>query len=220
LVRPVWQRVAVAAAAIVLLASGVISFSPTARRAVADFLGLRGVRIHIVPSPPSPPVRSLGQGLDLGGRVTLAEARSRVSYHVFVPTAADVGSPDEVYVLATRLGDQVSLVYRARAGLPNASETGAGLLVTEFRALIERGFIEKMVGPGSTVETVRVNGHPGLWIAGSPHAIAYVGPDGQSLSDSVRLAGNVLVWEQGPVTIRIESQLTKAEALRIAQSVR
>ena len=29
--------------------------------------------------------------------------------------------------------DQVSLVYRSRAGLPKASETGVGLLVNEFR---------------------------------------------------------------------------------------
>jgi hypothetical protein len=34
----------------------------------------------------------------------------------------------------------------------------------------------------------------------------------------VRLAGNVLLWESGGVTYRIESTLSKAEAIAIAES--
>jgi hypothetical protein len=220
LVRPVWQRVAVAAAAVLVLAGGILPFSPSARRAVADFLGLRGERIKVVRTPPSAPIRPLGDGLDLGERLTLAQARARVSYRVFVPGAAELGSPDEVYLLRSDLGEQVSLVYRSRTGIPQASTTGVGLLVNEFRGRVEQRFIEKFIGPGATVEAVQVNGHPGFWIEGQPHAILYVGPNGEPIPDTVRLAANVLVWEQGDVTIRIESLLTRGEALRIAESVR
>src|SRR5206468_6800824 len=42
---PAWQPVAVALIVLVALLSGTLAFSPSARRAVADWLGLRGVRI-------------------------------------------------------------------------------------------------------------------------------------------------------------------------------
>ena len=72
LIRPAWQRVAVAAIGLVILASGILTFSPSTRRAVADFLGLGGVRIHRVPTPPPATIRPLGEGLDQGLR-TLAD---------------------------------------------------------------------------------------------------------------------------------------------------
>ena len=65
-----------------------------------------------------------------------------------------------------------------------------------------------------------MNGSPGFWIAGAPHAILYVAPNGEPIPDTVRLAANVLVWKRGAVTVRIESLLTKEQALRVAQSVR
>lgn len=36
----------------------------------------------------------------------------------------------------------------------------------------------------------------------------------------MRLAGNILIWEQGNLTLRLESDLPKGEALRIAESMR
>src|SRR2546426_2855129 len=45
--RTVWARAAAVAAIVALLTAGVLTFSSPARRAVADFLGLRGERIHV-----------------------------------------------------------------------------------------------------------------------------------------------------------------------------
>jgi len=42
---------------------------------------------------------------------------------------------------------------------------------------------------------------------------------GRPIPETVRLAGNVLVWQQGDVLIRSESALPLDRALRIAQSV-
>ena len=67
---------------------------------------------------------------------------------------------------------------------------------------------------------MRVNGEPGFWIAGDFHEVLYLDANGESIADSVRLAGNVLLWEQGDLTLRLESALTKSEALRIARSIR
>jgi hypothetical protein len=38
--------------------------------------------------------------------------------------------------------------------------------------------------------------------------------------ETIRLAGNVLLWERGELTLRIESGLTKEGAVRVAASVR
>jgi hypothetical protein len=37
-------------------------------------------------------------------------------------------------------------------------------------------------------------------------------------SEQVRLAGNVLLWERGTRTLRLEADISKEEALRIAES--
>jgi hypothetical protein len=217
--QPALARAAVAVAVAVAIFAGTMAFSPTARRAVAGWLGLRGVKIEVVPSPtlsrsPTP----LGFGLDLGTRVTLSEAQEAVPFPILVPAA--LGPPDEVYLRIGFIQDQVTLLYRARSDLPRASTTGAGLLLTEFRATIDRELIEKKVALSSTrIDPVVVNGGPGYWIEGA-HDIYLLGPDGEPIGDSVRLAGNVLLWEQGDVTLRIEADITKEQALAIAATVR
>jgi hypothetical protein len=60
---------------------------------------------------------------------------------------------------------------------------------------------------------------PGYWLTGAPHVISYVDADGVVVDETVRLAGNVLLWEQDGVTFRIESLLSRAEALEIASSL-
>jgi hypothetical protein len=232
-VRPSWQALAAAAVSVAVLTSGILLFSPTARRAVAGWLGLRGVQIVVTsPSPPRPTASSttsptppppLGGNLDLGRPVTLSQALSLVPYRVLLPTVSELGSPDEVYVRFLQPNvEQVSLVYRARPGFPRAATTGAAVLVTEFQAAIDEQFLVKKILPGGgvTLQSVRVNGEPGFWIAGDLHEVLYLDANGESIVDSVRLAGNVLLWEQGDLTLRLESALTKSEALRIARSVR
>ncbi len=213
-----WQRVVAVAAAVVVLAGGLIAFSPGARRAVADFLGLRGVRIKVQPSPlPSP--GPLGQELQLGEPTPLAAAQTRVPFRVLVPTDPGIGVPQAYLGFAFPDG-QVSLVYPVGPQLPLSSETGVGMLLTEFQAQVDRQYIEKFIQSDVSIEAVTVNGDPGFWISGGPHEIVYLAPNGAQIPDTLRLAGNVLLWQHGDVTLRIESALSKADALRIAESVR
>lgn len=211
-----WVAVAAAVVAFALVLSGVLVLSPSARRAVAGWLGLGGVRVEVTPtvSPPAP----LGEELFLGDRMTLGEAEEEVSFDILLP---DLGPPDEVYVSSPLPDGLVSLVYAARPGLPAAPETEVGLLLVEIRASLgDEAFIHKVVGPGTTVEPVTVNGGRGFWLSGEPHVVLYLDADGRPIEDSVRLAGDVLLWEQGDVTLRLESALSKEEALRIAETVR
>ena len=53
------------------------------------------------------------------------------------------------------MGPRVDMVYRARPGLPVSSNTGAGMLITEFRA-VASPYIEKSAGAGAKVERLTV----------------------------------------------------------------
>jgi hypothetical protein len=214
---PAWQRAAVALVVLVALLSGVLALSPAARKAVAGWLGLRGVKIEVVPSLSPPP--PLGRNLVLGVPVTLPEAQASVPFRILVPTASGLNQPDEIDLIKSFGTGRVSLLYRARPGFPAASATGVGLLLTEFEAAPDESFIEKKLSPaGTKLEGVTVNGEPGFWIEGV-HELFYVRPDGSPIRDTVRLAGNVLLWQRGSVTLRIEANITMAEALAIAESV-
>jgi hypothetical protein len=213
---PAWQRAAVAVLALVVLVSGALAFSPSVRKAVAGWLGIRGVKIEVTPSLPPVP---LGRNLVLGPPVSLARAQAAVPFRILLPSAPGVGMPDEVDLIQSISTGQVSLLYRARPGLPAATRTGVGLILTEFEARAETTFIEKkLVLAGNNVESVTVNGEPGFWIEGA-HELIYLGPDGEQITSRTRLAGNVLLWQHGSVTLRVEADITKLQALAIADSV-
>ena len=63
-------------------------------------------------------------------------------------------------------------------------------------------------------------GGPGVYLSGAPHEVLFETATGQVRTDRVRLAGNVLVWQQGQLTIRIEGTRTLAQALALARSLR
>jgi hypothetical protein len=214
-----WRRLAVAGLAAVLLAAAVLVASPGTREAVARRLGLRGVGVELGGPPPPTVTTRPGQRLDLGlgERVTLAEARRRVGFPVLVP--AGFREPAAVYVdRATPPGGRVDLVYRARPGLPASPFTDVGLLVTEFRGQPSPEFIKKTTVFGM-VEEVRVGGEPGYWFSGEPHFFSYQDSRGNLREERTRLAGNTLIWQRGELTLRIEGQITRQEALRIAESM-
>jgi hypothetical protein len=236
---PVWagwftrRRLAVALLMLLLLAGSWLALTPGALTAVAERLGLRGVTIEFVPAVPTPtpsptpaatpaptatPV-PVGARLSLGRAVSLAEARQRAAYPVAVPALAELGAPDEVYVEDTTAGRPVALVYRPRPGWSAAPETGVALLLVQLQGALEPQFFGKGLGPESRLEEIELNGRRAFWIEGRPHFIFIRDPNGVMRDETVRLAGNVLLWEDGPVTYRLEGAPTKADALRVAASM-
>jgi hypothetical protein len=210
-----WMRVAVAGVAVVVTATAVLTFSPASRDAIADWLGIRGARIERRVTPPS----NVGTTLNLGARVSLAEARREIAFDVLLPAPDRFGPPDEVYVGSAPSGGRVTLLYRSGPDLPPAAPTGVGLLLTEFRAEIDEGFINKFVVNGGELDEVSIDGAPGYWFEGEPHVVSFADANGRDFADNSRLAGNTLIWERGPLTLRLESALSKAEAIRIAESL-
>ena len=222
------RGLAVALVLLVLAGGSLLAVWPNARIAVADRLGLRGIDISFVPFVPAatPTTQSMptplpvGERLGLGTSMTLDEAGVRLRFAIPRPTLPEIGLPDEVYVVNEPSGGRVSLVYAARAGIPATTTTGVGLLLVAFQGNLEPTFFGKGLGPDTRIEVISINGGQGFWIEGQPHMYFYRDTGGQVRDETVRLAGNVLLWDQNGLTLRLESALAKDEAIRIASSVR
>jgi hypothetical protein len=76
-----------------------------------------------------------------------------------------------------------------------------------------------MLGPNTTLEQVAVGGHQGYWISGPMNQFFFVDANGAFRNETVRLAANTLILDDGGTVIRIEGNLTKSQALEIAASL-
>jgi len=184
----------VIALALVVLAIAIAFAVPPARGEILRWLGLGNARIELLDKLPNVTPR---RPLDLGAQMSLADARKLVGYDVV--TSKLLGTPREVHLL----GDQIGFVYGNRK-----------LVVTQSRGT----FFTKEVGPGTHVERLSVNGLPAYWISGAPHFFGYVAGNGQPHPIELYLARNALIWEREDVTLRLEGDLSRADALRIAAS--
>ena len=200
-------RRAVLLAAVVVLA--------VAGAAVAARFALRGVFIAPEPTPAPAPIAPPGEGLGLGRPVTLPQARAEAAFLVRMPVA--LGDPDGVFLRDGR----VTATYEPDERLQRDPRTGLGALFTQFQASIDEEFLlAKLPETGTTVERVSVGDAPGFWLEGAPHAVYYVDEAGEVVEDTVRLAGNVLLWERDGVTYRLEADLPRERAIAIASSLR
>ena len=198
----------------------------------AATLGLPGLRITLgEPSGPPPttapsaggvttsPSAAPGSAMDLGTPMTLADAAAEIGRPLPLPDDPILGPPDAVYVDQTK-ADQVALVWAADADTPETLVEGVGLVVMAFDGRVaDEQLSEKIVGSGSTLEPVTVNGQPGFWIEGDPHIFFYETDTGRFVDDQRRWVGDALLWSDGETTYRIESALGRDATIRIAESI-
>ena len=221
--QPWWSRLAFRSAlapvgatvAVILVA--VFLLTPDLAARAAEVLGLPGVQIFRVPTTPSA-LPTAGADVTFAGRRTssLAEASRIAGFQVREPAA--LGEPDEIYVETAPV--RATLVYRTRQGMPATALPGISALVVQFRGALDAPILGKAVGPGTTLEAIPLPVGPAYWLAGQPHEFFYRDPSGNYQPETLRLAGNTLLWEAGGVTYRLEAQVTREEAVRIASTVR
>jgi hypothetical protein len=190
--RPLWRRRALVALVAAVLAFAVALSVPAARSGLLRLFHLGGVTVEQIAVLPPAQERGLAEGL--GPLVDRKAAETALGAPVRLP--ANDGVP------RLHLRDGVVSVLLA-APQP--------VLFSQFRS---DEFLLKKIATGSTsVVPITVGRAPGLWIAGAPHLLA-VPPA------PPRLAGNVLVWQRGQITYRLEGRdLTKAAALRLASEI-
>ena len=211
-----WLTAALALTAIIALALGL---SRGARTTIADRLGLGGADVQLVSSPVVPATNPAGAQLDLGQRITLEQAATTLGFRPIAPPLALYGAPDEVWIKQLPAGKQVTYLYRPRAGLPVSASSGVGLLVSQFAGDTNASFIQKQLGDGAHLDLVAVRGASAFWISGAPHVFYYKDSAGQIQQETLRLAGNTLIWEHDGFTLRIESALTEEQAIAVAESI-
>ena len=196
--RRAWLRPAAIALAVVILAAvAALALSPGARSSILRFFHLRGATVERVDE--LPPLQA-GAKLGLGRPVPLAAAQRAVTFPIRLPT----GERPARVLLDESIGrGAVSLVWCCPQ-----------IVLTEIRgdALT---YIEKQAGPGTKVEYLVVDGKPGVWVAGPAHAVVFRDELGRVVEEP-RLARNVLLWEDGDVTLRLEGDITKRRALALA----
>jgi hypothetical protein len=198
------RRSLVVALAVLAVSVGAVMVVPQARSTVLDWLGIGGVTIRYVEELPR--VEKATDNLGLGERVSLREARERAGFHVQVPTVDGLADPPGVYYRDD--ARQVAFLY--------GSEDSPKLLVTQAAV---GSAIEKLVSIGTGVERVSVDVETtGVWLSGEKHGLFY---PAAAEEEPFRLVGNALVYETPlGITVRIEAEISKEEALRIARSMR
>jgi hypothetical protein len=181
------------ACALLVLAFGIAFAVPPARTAILRFLHLGGVTIERVEQLPPAQERSLRKALGL--RVTPAEARVRLGFRPLLPP-----QPPQLYARDRTLS---LLLDRPRVAL-----------LTEVQSSVDVGLLVKKVAAAATrIEPVSIDGARGYWLSGARHVLFVPGLP-------PRYAGNTLLWQRGDVTLRLEGNLTKAEALALARAIR
>ena len=191
--RRVWPRRVALAIAVAVLAVGVAFAIPPARSAILRFFHLGGVTIERVDTLPRAQERPLTA--DLGLPLHLARATRVAGFRPLLPR----GLHPRLYAW----NDAISMLVRIGHKPVLISETSHGGLMFE----------KKYVAPETQVVAVTVAGQPGYWITGARHVVEFQ-------SGEPRLAGNVLLFLRGDLTVRIEGDLTRLQALDLARSLR
>ena len=211
------------------LVIALIALLAIAVAAAAIGLGVPGIRIQLqlgpiaTPTPaaspgpssstalasPSPSVPATPPGPEVGPIVSLDQARSDAGFGILLPATTGYTQPAEVHMIGAQPFTRVTLWY------PDST------MLTEFLGEVQPDAFQKIVGGGTTVEPVRVGSVGGWWIAGAPHELMFLfrDPDGQSRWQGVTVSGNVLVWQAGPVTLRLETTLDRDAAVALAASL-
>ena len=210
------RRVAVLAALALALVGGLLT-APKARAAIFRVLRIGVVRVFFEPVTPIPgpvtplpmatpgPTPVLRPPLDLRGLMTLTEAEEALGFPLPLPAyPPGLGKPDLVFSQSVE-GPLAILVW-LDAQDPSKARLALHVLGPETFA----GKSESRV-----VQETDVGGNDALWLEGSHFLLLRNG----SMALRSLVTGNVLLWSEGDLTYRLETDRPLEEAVRIAESL-
>jgi len=224
--RFISRRLAWSLTIILILFSSLLSI-PTARAAILEFIQIGIVRIF--PRTVEPTVEAIRTATpesvitmtatpsldsstlipalgEIAGRTTLAEAQQSTNYPILLPAyPPDLGEPDYVFVQNAE-GEMTILVWLD----PQRPEQ----VLMSLHFVPSGSWAIRKVEPTIIRET-EVKGQRAIWTVG-PYALILHNGD----IDYTRLIdGNVLIWTDGNITYRLETDLPLEEAIKIAESL-
>ncbi len=212
--RPIW----VALFALLLLLAGLLAVPPV-RAALQEWLQIGAVRIWLVeptatPTPQSktptlhPTSTPLASLFHLAGATTLAEAQQKAGFPLRLPSyPTTLGRPNGVFYQEIG-GPAVVMVWLDRKQPARAN--------LSLHILGPNTFAEK--GNATRIAQTTVNGQPAFWTEG-PYMLVY--HRGASTDYDLRrlVEGHVLIWVEGGLTYRLETDESMTEAVRMAESL-
>jgi hypothetical protein len=212
---------------VILVLFSSLMLIPPVRAAVIEFIQIGIVRIFprpieapidvintptsdsIIPNTatPSLPSATLIPSLSqIAGKTTLEIAQDKVEYSILLPTyPPDLGLPDYVFIQDAE-GAMTILVWL------DPSQPTQAMMSLHFVPEGSWG-IEK--SEPRFIEQTNVNGQPAIWAVG-PYPLRLSNGD---LNHTRMIDGNVLIWADGDVTYRLETNQTLEEAIKIAESL-
>jgi hypothetical protein len=211
-----YRRLAAVVIALVLVAASALAV-PQVRAAIVEFFQIGVVRIFpvaptITPTAigtqtlPAPTPTLLPSLFNLEGETTLAQARADTGLTLPLPTyPADLGRPNAVFVQEVD-GTMVVMVWIDKE---NPTQIGLSLHIIE-----QGSYAITKIGP-TILSRTAVNDEIAYWTEG-PYIVRLRNGD----MDQRRLiAGHVLIWSEGILTYRLETDLSMEEAVKIAESL-
>ena len=206
-----WSLVVV----LILLTS--LMLIPPARAAILDFIQIGVVKIfRAEPTPamipvtatPAPTAQPLIPVLrDLAGETTLQEAQKKISYPILLPSyPADLGQPDYVFVQDT--GEPMTVLVWTDPQKPDQ-------ILMSLHFIPEGSWALKKMGLNEIEET-SVNGNHAVWTTG-PYLLKLKNGDA---TFTRMVNGHVLIWEDGDLTYRLETNSSLDEAIKVAESLK
>jgi hypothetical protein len=186
-------RPLVVALALAALAVAIAFAVPQARTAILRFFHIRGATVERVDTLPTAQERSFAR--DLGEPMSPARAQQLVAFRIRLPRS--------IHRVYARDGFVFALV-RAH---------GKPVLLTEFYSAAGSPILKKIAGSQTSVEYLSVGRDPGIWIEGGEHILV----EANRLPVAIR--GNVLLWQHGTATLRLEGRIGRAEALALARTL-
>jgi hypothetical protein len=198
------RRLAWGLLVLIVALAGLAAVEPV-RAWVAEMLRLGAVRILPAAPEPQPARTPLPVHLGWAGQTSLAAAAAELPFAVQLPQQpADLGPPDAAYV-QDLAGPALLLVWMDREEPHRVRLT--------LHALSSAAIAYKMNPPG--VEETQVGGQPALWTDG-PYIVAL--PNGDWVAERL-VTGHVLIWSEGDITYRLESDLALTAAVAVAESL-
>jgi len=183
-------------AAVVLIVGLMAVAIPDIRAGILEYLQIGTVTIYLDGSDAE------GEPLrleDVVGETDLETAQSLLKFDLLIP--AD--TPDRVYV---QNEDMVILVWVDGEKVEKALYQIRGLDWGTFKGL------------ASDVTPVEVDGQYAVWL-NVPHPVQFIYKD--TIQDELTyfISQNVLIWERGRMTYRLETNLTMDDAIQYADSL-
>jgi hypothetical protein len=196
----------VRAAIIEFIQIGVVRIFPRSVEPTAEVIQTPEITIPLTATPEvqSPSLAPLFE--NIAGETKLANAQQIANYPILLPAyPPELGQPNHVYVQDAD-GAMTILVWMDPLHPEDA--------VMSLHFIPEGSWAINKMGP-VVIEETEVNGQRAVWAVG-PYPLKMRNGD----LDVTRLIdGHVLIWAEGDVTYRLETDLTLEEAIKVAESL-